>query len=287
MVVFDDADPAQVAEAIKIGGYWNSGQDCTAASRVLVGPKIYDKLLEELVPAVESMKVGDPAEGDDIEMGPVISKAQQDRVLGFLDRAKGAKVLTGGGTNGDRGFFVKPTVVADVDQDGRDRAARGLRAGRLRAAVRGRRRGDRVGERRALRARGLGLHARRRPRAERRAQARVRDGLDQRPHPARLGDAARRLQAVGLRQGPVAVLDRGLHADQARDGQAGRERGVEEKSEHERARSCAERRRPARARHQALRRRRRGRRRLARDPAGSLLRPARARPAAARRRRCA
>jgi 1-pyrroline dehydrogenase len=116
VVVFDDADPAQVAESIKIAGYWNSGQDCTAASRIVAGPKIYDKLLEELVPAVESIGVGDPAEGDDIEMGPVISKAQQDRVLGFLDRAKGAKVLTGGGTNGDRGFFVKPTVVTDVGQ---------------------------------------------------------------------------------------------------------------------------------------------------------------------------
>ena len=116
VVVFDDADPAQVAEAIKIGGYWNSGQDCTAASRVVAGPKIYDKLLEELVPAVESMHVGDPAEGEEIEMGPVISKAQQDRILGFLDRASGAQVLTGGGTNGDRGFFVNPAVVTGVDQ---------------------------------------------------------------------------------------------------------------------------------------------------------------------------
>jgi 1-pyrroline dehydrogenase len=115
-IVFDDADPAQVANAIKVAGYWNAGQDCTAASRVMAGPKIYDKLLEELVPAVESMHVGDPADGDEIEMGPLISKAQQDRVLGFLDRAKGASVLTGGGTNGDRGFFVKPTVVVDVEQ---------------------------------------------------------------------------------------------------------------------------------------------------------------------------
>jgi 1-pyrroline dehydrogenase len=119
VVVFDDADPAAVAEAVKIAGYWNSGQDCTAASRVVAGAKIYDRLLEELVPAVESLKVGDPAEGDDIEMGPVISKAQQERVLGFLERAEGAKakILTGGGTNGDRGFFVKPTVVTDVGQD--------------------------------------------------------------------------------------------------------------------------------------------------------------------------
>jgi 1-pyrroline dehydrogenase len=116
VVVFDDADPAQVAAAIKVGGYWNSGQDCTAASRVMAGPRIYDKLLEELVPAVESMNVGDPADGEEIEMGPVISKAQQDRILGFLDRASGAQVLTGGGTNGDRGFFVNPTVVTGVDQ---------------------------------------------------------------------------------------------------------------------------------------------------------------------------
>ncbi len=117
VLVFDDADPAAVAEGIKIAGYWNSGQDCTAASRVVAGPKIYDKLLDELVPLVEGLHVGDPAEGDEIEMGPVISKSQQERVLGFLDRAKGAKVLTGGGSNGDRGFFVKPTVITDVDQE--------------------------------------------------------------------------------------------------------------------------------------------------------------------------
>ena len=116
VVVFDDADPAAVAEGIKVAGYWNSGQDCTAASRVVAGPRIYDRLLEELVPAVESLHVGDPAEGDEVEMGPVISKAQQERVLGFLERADRATVLTGGDTNGSRGFFVKPTVVVDVDQ---------------------------------------------------------------------------------------------------------------------------------------------------------------------------
>jgi 1-pyrroline dehydrogenase len=116
VVVFDDADPAAVTTAIRTAGYWNSGQDCTAASRVVAGPKIYDKLLDELVPAVESLKVGDPAESEDVEVGPVISKSQQDRVFGFLERAEKAKVLTGGGSNGDRGFFVKPTVVVDVEQ---------------------------------------------------------------------------------------------------------------------------------------------------------------------------
>src|SRR5207237_4743850 len=117
VVVFDDADPAAVAEAVKIAGYWNSGQDCTAASRVVAGPKIYDRLLEELVPAVESLKVGDPANGNEIDMGPVISKAQQERVLGFLERAQGATVLTGGDGSDSRGFFVKPTVVVDVRQE--------------------------------------------------------------------------------------------------------------------------------------------------------------------------
>jgi 1-pyrroline dehydrogenase len=117
MVVFDDADPAQVVEGIKIAGFWNSGQDCTAGSRIIAGPKIYDALLEQLVPAIESLKVGDPADGDDVEMGPVISHDQQDRILGFLERAKGATVLTGGSSNGSKGFFIEPTVITDVSQD--------------------------------------------------------------------------------------------------------------------------------------------------------------------------
>jgi 1-pyrroline dehydrogenase len=116
MVIFDDADAKAVAEGIRLAAFWNSGQDCTAGSRVIAGPKIYDSLLEELVPQVESLKVGDPMESDEIEMGSVISQSQQERILGFLERAKGAKVLTGGGTNGSRGFFVQPTVVTDVKQ---------------------------------------------------------------------------------------------------------------------------------------------------------------------------
>jgi 1-pyrroline dehydrogenase len=117
MVVFDDADPETVAQGIRLAGYWNSGQDCTAGSRVIAGPSIYDKLLEELVPAVESLKVGHPLD-DETEMGSVISHDQQERILGFLERAKSATVLTGGGTgpNGG-GFFVQPTVITDVRQE--------------------------------------------------------------------------------------------------------------------------------------------------------------------------
>jgi betaine-aldehyde dehydrogenase/aminobutyraldehyde dehydrogenase len=119
MVVLDDADPATVAEAIKVGGYFNSGQDCTASSRILVSERIYDDVLSSTVDAVEGMSVGDPATDDEIGMGPVISAEQQERVLGFVERAKAAKatVVTGGGTVGDRGFFVAPTIVTDVAQD--------------------------------------------------------------------------------------------------------------------------------------------------------------------------
>ena len=119
MVVLDDADPATVAEAVKIGGYWNSGQDCTASSRILVHERVYDDVLSETVKVLEAMKVADPAEGDDVDMGPVISREQQERVLGFLERAVDAKatVVTGGEALGDRGFFVKPTVVTEVSQD--------------------------------------------------------------------------------------------------------------------------------------------------------------------------
>jgi betaine-aldehyde dehydrogenase/aminobutyraldehyde dehydrogenase len=119
MVVLDDADPAAVAEAVKLGGFFNSGQDCTASSRILVADRVYDDVLAQTTAAVEAMKVGDPALGEEIEMGPVISGEQQQRVLGFLERAVDAKatIVTGGGSLGDRGFFVRPTIVTDVAQD--------------------------------------------------------------------------------------------------------------------------------------------------------------------------
>jgi acyl-CoA reductase-like NAD-dependent aldehyde dehydrogenase len=118
MVVLDDADPETVAAAIKVGGYFNSGQDCTASSRILVAAGVYDDVMSQTVDAVSSLKVGDPADGDDVEMGPVISAAQQERVLGFVERLDSkATVVTGGGSVGERGFFVAPTIVADVAQD--------------------------------------------------------------------------------------------------------------------------------------------------------------------------
>jgi betaine-aldehyde dehydrogenase len=118
VVVFDDADLESVVEWVSIAGYFNAGQDCTAACRVLVADKAYDKVLSDLVPAVEAIKVGGPFE-DDVSVGSVISKEQQDRVIGFVDRAKdaGAEILTGGEVIDRDGFYYKPTVVANPNQD--------------------------------------------------------------------------------------------------------------------------------------------------------------------------
>ena len=118
VVVFDDADLESVVEWVSIAGYFNAGQDCTAACRVLVADKAYDKVLSDLVPAVEAIKVGGPFE-DEVSVGSVISKEQQDRVIGFVDRAKeaGAEILTGGEVIDRDGFYYKPTVVANPNQN--------------------------------------------------------------------------------------------------------------------------------------------------------------------------
>ncbi len=112
VIVFDDADLEKVVEWIKIGGFFNAGQDCTAATRIITGPKIHDKLLADLVPAVSSLKVGDPL-ADDTEMGPLVSEEQAVRVSGFVDRARkaGAEVLTGGARIKKAGSWYAPTVV--------------------------------------------------------------------------------------------------------------------------------------------------------------------------------
>jgi 1-pyrroline dehydrogenase len=119
VLVFDDADLGAVAEAVKLAGFFNSGQDCTAATRVIARDTVYDQLLGELVPAVESIKFGNPADDPELDMGPLVSRSQQERVIGFVDRARGygAQVPAGGDTNGNRGFFYKPTLVTDVSQD--------------------------------------------------------------------------------------------------------------------------------------------------------------------------
>jgi len=117
MVVFDDADLEAVAAAVRVGGFYNSGQDCTAASRLLVAASVHDDLVEALIPELEAIAVGDPA-GGEIEMGPLVSPGQRDRVLGFLDRAiaGGAELLAGGEAAPGAGAFVAPTLLGGVGQ---------------------------------------------------------------------------------------------------------------------------------------------------------------------------
>ena len=117
VVVFDDADVEAVIEGVKIAGYFNAGQDCTAASRVLAGPKIHDDLVSGLADAVGSLKMGDP-QADDTELGPLVSASQRERVQGFLDRApSNAETVTGGHAGNGAGYFFQPTVVAGLSQD--------------------------------------------------------------------------------------------------------------------------------------------------------------------------
>jgi 1-pyrroline dehydrogenase len=118
VVVFDDADLDALVETLKFAGYTNTGQDCTASCRVVAGPGIYEDLLSSLVPAVESIKVGD-IDDEDVEMGPLVSSGQRDSVAGFVDRAQsaGAKVLTGGDTIDRAGYYYKATVVSEPAQD--------------------------------------------------------------------------------------------------------------------------------------------------------------------------
>ncbi len=117
VVVFDDADVDKVVETLRFAGYTNTGQDCTASCRVVAGAGIYDDLLSGLVPAVESLKVGDIVDTE-VEMGPLISSEQRENVAGFVERARdgGAEVVVGGEVIDGAGAFYKPTVVTGVDQ---------------------------------------------------------------------------------------------------------------------------------------------------------------------------
>jgi 1-pyrroline dehydrogenase len=117
VIVFDDADLDLAAETLKAAGYWNSGQDCTAATRVLAGPAVYDSFVSKLADQVRSIKWGDPAEADDIDMGSLIAKAQADKVAGMVERARGSAEVVVGGNRPDRpGAYYEPTVIAGADQ---------------------------------------------------------------------------------------------------------------------------------------------------------------------------
>jgi betaine-aldehyde dehydrogenase len=116
VVIFDDADLAAAAEAIAIGGYFNAGQDCTAATRVLASPGIYDDFVAALAEQAKGTKTGAP-DDEDALYGPLNSANQLARVSGFMDRLPDHATLNAGGTQqGDRGYFYTPTVVSGLAQ---------------------------------------------------------------------------------------------------------------------------------------------------------------------------
>ena len=119
-VVFEDADVEAVANTAAFAATCNTGQDCTAATRVIVAKSKMKDVQDALVAAMQAVKIGSPYEAD-VAMGPLISGIQKERVSGFIDRAKqtGAEILTGGGTpkGMEKGYFFEPTVVTGVAQD--------------------------------------------------------------------------------------------------------------------------------------------------------------------------
>ncbi|MFW6009742.1 MAG: gamma-aminobutyraldehyde dehydrogenase [Actinomycetota bacterium] len=118
VIVFDDADVEATARGIANAGYFNAGQDCTAATRVLAGPRIHDDLVAALAEEAQRKTTGEPfTDGAEPDYGPLNNVAQHERVRGFLERVPDhAEVVTGGHPLARDGFFFEPTVVAGLDQ---------------------------------------------------------------------------------------------------------------------------------------------------------------------------
>jgi aminobutyraldehyde dehydrogenase len=119
VIVFDDADVAAVVDGLRTFGYYNAGQDCTAACRVYAGAKVHDKLVADLSSAVKAIRFGTQDE-DGVEIGPLISERQRNRVASFVERAQMAghmEITAGGKQPAGGGFFYEPTVIAGARQD--------------------------------------------------------------------------------------------------------------------------------------------------------------------------
>ncbi|HVU22120.1 MAG TPA: aldehyde dehydrogenase family protein, partial [Rhizomicrobium sp.] len=118
VIVFDDADIGEVVAGLRSFGFYNAGQDCTAACRVYASDKVFDNLVADLSSAASSLMF-DNADDTQNEIGPLISSRQQERVKGFVERAQATKhvKVTAGGKSGANGFYYQPTVVAGATQD--------------------------------------------------------------------------------------------------------------------------------------------------------------------------
>ena len=118
VIVFDDADLEAVVSGVRTFGFYNAGQDCTAACRLYAGAKVFDRLVADLTSAVSTLKMGTQTESG-VELGPLISAEQRQRVAGFVERAAAnqhIEITTGGKVRSGGGFFYEPTIVAGARQ---------------------------------------------------------------------------------------------------------------------------------------------------------------------------
>jgi aldehyde dehydrogenase (NAD+) len=117
-VVFADADLDAAVEGAYFGLFFNQGQCCCAGSRLFVEDKVHDQFVEKVLARAKTQKVGDPFDPATTQ-GPQVSQEQFDRIMGYIDAGKkeGAKLLTGGGRVGQKGYFIEPTVFADVKDE--------------------------------------------------------------------------------------------------------------------------------------------------------------------------
>ncbi|MBN9222474.1 MAG: aldehyde dehydrogenase family protein [Mesorhizobium sp.] len=115
-IIFPDADLDAAVKAAGSGIFFNTGQVCSAGSRILAHESIYDEVVQRLAARADSTRIGNPQETS-TAMGPLVSEVQMKRVLDYIEigRNEGARVVTGGSRHGDVGYFVKPTVFADVE----------------------------------------------------------------------------------------------------------------------------------------------------------------------------
>ena len=221
VIVFDDADIAAAAEGIAVAGYFNAGQDCTAATRVLARAGVAEELTAALAEQAKGAATtfGRAADDEDAWVPPVNNADQLERILGFLsDVPSHATVAAGGKRQGDKGFYIEPTVIGGLLQDDRHIQEEIFGPVITVQSFADEDEAIALGQRRRVRLGLLGVDQGRVTGAAGLGRAGLRLRVDQHPHPAGRRDAARRLQGLRSRQGPVDVRPRGLHPHQARDG---------------------------------------------------------------------
>ena len=221
VVVFPDADLRAAAAGVRNAGFWNAGQDCGAACRVLVHESVAEEFTEHLVREVGTLVVGAPGAGDDVEIGPMISRPHFERVKESLAEAKaaGLQVAIGGSALEGPGYFIEPTVISNVPAGAHYCYPRNLRSRRHRRVLQLHRRGHYPGKREPLRPFRLGMDPGFEPLAQCSEATRFRHRLGQFAPGAGLRGSVGRIQGIRLRPRPLAVCLGRLLPDQARHDQ--------------------------------------------------------------------